>query len=85
MFARGCECVEGPLTFADEPRHCSRCGRGPCRNSPYRGERSGRVCPERLPVDLGALVREGRRPALALDNVVRLDALRGERQARRAA
>jgi hypothetical protein len=66
-----CRCVD-PLVFADDPQHCFRCGKGPCAMPP--GGRAIRL--RRLPWDLGALQREGRRPDPHLDNVVRLDRLR---------
>lgn len=60
--------------FADDPEHCAKCGRGPCRVPPF--SRAPRL--RRLPRDLGAFQREGRHPDPNLDNVVRLDRLRKE-------
>lgn len=60
------------MALANDPEYCIWCGRGPCRLPPSR--RAGQL--RRLPRDLGAFVREGRRPDPNLDNVVRLDRLR---------
>lgn len=70
--APGCRC-KNPLFFTEEPEHCFRCGRGPCTVNVY-GRRPMRR--RRLPDDLGAFVREGRRPDPHLENVVRFDRLR---------
>jgi DNA-binding CsgD family transcriptional regulator len=69
--AAGCRCTR-PLVFADDPEHCCRCGHGPC--APLLAVRVTRR--RRLPWDLGALQREGRRPDPHLENVVRFDRLR---------
>lgn len=70
IHAPGCIC--GKRLFLIEPELCSWCGRGVCVvPSSGRGARL-----RRLPRDLGAFEREGRRPDPHLDNVVRLDRLR---------
>jgi hypothetical protein len=74
VYGGGCICGkahEGRMLVADGT--CLWCGRGTCRTPPRAG-RSPRL--RRLPRDLGALQREGRRPDPHLDNVVRLDRLR---------
>jgi hypothetical protein len=74
FYAQGCRCSR-PLMFSDDPEHCIRCGRGPCVVLfPARAARR-----RRLPMDLGTLQREGRRPDPHLENVVRLDRLRPRR------
>lgn len=75
-YATNCRCHD-PLVFDDEPEHCFRCGRGP-----FQMAASGRARRRRrLPWDLGALHREGRRPDPHLENVVRLDRLRDQPRA----
>lgn len=73
---RAPECIcgkapDGRMIVADGT--CLWCGRGVCANPSNLGRR---VRLRRLPRDLGALAREGRRPDPQLDNVVRLDRLR---------
>lgn len=68
IHAPGCIC--GKHLYIIEPALCSWCGRGQCE-TPKHGHRRS----HRLPRDLGQLQREGRRPDLAYENVVRLDRL----------
>jgi DNA-binding CsgD family transcriptional regulator len=68
-YARGCTCGKR-MVF--EPHVCLWCGRGQYKLDVIREVPRLR----RLPWDLGALQREGRRPDPHLDNVVRLDRLR---------
>jgi hypothetical protein len=69
--ANGCKCGR-MLASSDDPMHCFWCGHGPCVLPAY-----GRaIRMRRLPRDLGAIQREGKRPDPLLENVVRLDRLR---------
>lgn len=74
-YADGCKCGKR-LFLVGEPELCFWCGRGPVQL--VRRGRGSRL--RRLPRDLGAFVREGRRPDPNLDNVVRLDRLRNARR-----
>lgn len=74
-----CGC-DDPLVFADEPRHCHRCGHGPLNTPPAKQPPTMR----RLPRDLGAIQRAGNRPDPNLENVVRLDRIRRQRAPRLA-
>lgn len=69
-MAPGCICGKR-MVFAGEGT-CLWCGRGPCAMLAVR--RMPRL--RRLPWDLGAIQREGKRPDPHLENVVRLDRLR---------
>lgn len=74
VFGGGCKCGkarERRMLVADGI--CLWCGRGVC-STPPSPDRRARL--RRLPRDLGALQREGRRPDPCLENVVRLDQLR---------
>lgn len=66
-----CDCND-TLIFADEPHHCHRCGHGPLQTPPAKRPLAMR----RLPRDLGAIQRAGRRPDPNLENVVQLDRIR---------
>jgi hypothetical protein len=72
--AEGCICGRRLLLAFNEGT-CLCCGHGDVQPAaaPY-GARPIRL--RRLPRDLGALLREGRRPDPNLENVVRLDRLR---------
>ena len=70
---RLCKCGKRLLEDFNEGT-CLSCGYGDVQIAPVGLGRCRRL--RRLPQDLGAILREGRRPDPHLDNVVRLDRLR---------